>query len=147
MESNFELIEILIVDDDQGDIDLTLEVLEVSKMKLNINVVKDGVECMNFLHKTGNYKNSPTPDLIFLDLNMPRKDGRVTLQEIKADADLRKIPVVILTTSNADVDIVGTYTSGANCYVKKPVGLEEFQQVLQAVENFWFTIVKLPTKV
>lgn len=146
MKSEFEMIEILIVDDDQGDIDLTLEVLEISKMKLNISVAKDGVECMNFLRKNGKYANAPTPDLIFLDLNMPRKDGRVTLQEIKSDAELKTIPVVILTTSNADVDIVGTYTSGANCYVKKPVGLEEFQQVLQAVENFWFTIVKLPSK-
>jgi len=140
-------IEILLVDDDQGDIDLTMEVLELSKMKLNISIVKDGVECMDFLHKIGVYENAPTPDLIFLDLNMPRKDGRVTLQEIKSDPQLKRIPVVILTTSDADIDIVSTYTSGANCYVKKPVGLQEFQKVVQVIENFWFTIVKLPTKV
>jgi len=144
---NATMIEILLVDDDQGDIDLTLEVLDLSKIKLNINFVKDGVECMEYLRKEGKYENVPSPDLIFLDLNMPRKDGRVTLQEIKNDPVLKRIPVVILTTSDADKDIVGTYTSGANCYVKKPVGLDEFQKVVQTVENFWFTVVKLPTKV
>jgi two-component system response regulator len=141
------MIEILLVDDDQGDIDLTLEVLDLSKIKLNINFVKDGVECMEYLRKNGKYENVSTPDLIFLDLNMPRKDGRVTLQEIKEDPELKRIPVVILTTSDADKDIVATYTSGANCYVQKPVGLEEFQTVVRTVENFWFTVVKLPTKV
>lgn len=145
--SNATMIEILLVDDDQGDIDLTLEVLDLSKIKLNINFVKDGVECMEYLRKKGKYENVPTPDLIFLDLNMPRKDGRVTLQEIKEDPELKRIPVVILTTSDADKDIVSTYTSGANCYVKKPVGLQEFQTVVRTVESFWFTVVKLPSKV
>jgi len=145
--NNATMIEILLVDDDQGDIDLTLEVLDLSKIKLNINFVKDGVECMEYLRKNGKYENVSTPDLIFLDLNMPRKDGRVTLQEIKEDPELKRIPVVILTTSDADKDIVATYTSGANCYVQKPVGLEEFQTVVRTVENFWFTVVKLPTKV
>jgi two-component system, chemotaxis family, response regulator Rcp1 len=144
---NPSMIEILLVDDDMGDIDLTLEVLDLSKIKLNINTVNDGVECMEYLRKQGKYENVPTPDLIFLDLNMPRKDGRVTLQEIKSDPILKRIPVVILTTSDADKDIVSTYTSGANCYVKKPVGLQEFQTVVKTVENFWFTIVKLPPKV
>jgi CheY-like chemotaxis protein len=140
-------IEILLVDDDQGDIDLTLEVLELSKIKLNFNIARDGVECMEYLKKEGRFKNAVTPDLIFLDLNMPRKDGRQTLQEIKSDPQLKKIPVVILTTSDADTDIVSTYTTGANCYVTKPVGLEEFQKVVRIVENFWFTVVKLPTRV
>ncbi|MDP8220052.1 MAG: response regulator [Candidatus Stygibacter frigidus] len=145
--NNATMIEILLVDDDQGDIDLTLEVLDLSKIKLNINFVKDGVECMEYLRKEGKYEKATSPDLIFLDLNMPRKDGRVTLQEIKNDPELKRIPVVILTTSDADKDIVSTYTSGANCYVKKPVGLGEFQKVVQTVENFWFTVVKLPSKI
>jgi CheY-like chemotaxis protein len=144
MYEEADLIEILIVDDDKGDIDLTMEVLETSKMKLNISTVYDGVQCLEYLRKAGEYKNAKTPDLILLDLNMPRKDGRQTLAEIKTDPELRKIPVVILTTSSADEDVIRTYTDGANCYITKPVGLDQLQKVVRLIESFWFTVVKLP---
>jgi two-component system response regulator len=137
-------IEVLLVEDDQGDVDLTLEVMGMSKLKVNINVVSDGVECMQYLLKEGEYKNRPMPDLVLLDLNMPRKDGRETLTEIKNDSNLRMLPVVILTTSDANEDIVRSYTTGANCYITKPVGLDQFTQIVSAIENFWFTVVKLP---
>lgn len=137
-------IEILLVEDDPGDVELTLEVMKSSKLKLNINVVEDGIEAVNYLEKSLKNRDVPLPDLILLDLNLPRMDGRETLDRIKADSTLRKIPVVILTTSKASEDIVRTYTAGANCYITKPVGLKEFTKVVSAIEEFWFTIVKLP---
>ena len=143
---NVKPIEILLIEDDQGDIELTTEMLEDSKLFLNLNVVNDGVYAMEYLRKEGDYKNATTPDLILLDLNMPRKDGRETLQEIKKDPNLKFIPVVILTTSDSNIDIVKSYTAGANCYITKPVGLGEFQKVVRAIESFWFSIVKLPEK-
>jgi len=137
-------IEVLLVDDDPGDVELTKEVLEMAKVKLSLNVVEDGVETMRYLRNEGKYRDATRPDLILLDLNMPRKDGREVLDEIKGDEKLKSIPVVILTTSDAHEDITKTYTSGASCYITKPVGLEQFQQVVEAVENFWFTVVKFP---
>jgi len=140
------LIDILIVDDDTGDIELTREALSTSKFILRISEVHDGEECMDYLHNRGEYSDALKPDLILLDLNMPRKDGRETLEEIKSDSDLRMIPVVILTTSEAAEDIVKTYTVGANCYITKPVGLDQLQKVVSMIESFWFTIVKLPVQ-
>jgi two-component system response regulator len=137
-------IEILLVEDDEGDVDLTMEVMSMSKMKVNINVVVDGIECLKFLRKENGYKDKPFPDIVLLDLNMPRKDGRETLEVIKKDPKLRMIPIVVLTTSDANEDIVRSYTTGANCYVTKPVGLDQFTKIVTAIEDFWFTVVKLP---
>jgi len=139
-------IEVLLVDDDPGDVDLTQEVLELAKVRLSLNTVEDGVQALEYLRQEGEYHDVTRPDLILLDLNMPRKDGRETLDEIKTDENLKGIPVVILTTSNSDKDIAKTYTSGASCYITKPVGLEQFQQVVEAIESFWFTVVKFPPK-
>ena len=141
-----EPIEVLLVEDDQGDVELTLEVMSMSKLHVNISVAKDGIQCMDFLRKAAGYEDKPTPDIILMDLNMPKKDGRETLQEIKADPLLKMIPVVILTTSESNEDIVKSYTAGANCYITKPVGLEQFATIVAGIENFWFTIVKLPSK-
>ncbi|HEY9632718.1 MAG TPA: response regulator [Coleofasciculaceae cyanobacterium] len=141
---NFRMLEILLVEDDAGDIDLTEEALEESKLQINLNVVRDGVEAIAYLRREGEYANAISPDLILLDLNLPRKDGREVLQEIKTDDNLKYIPVVVLTTSDTDEDILGAYSLGANCYVNKPLGMEEFTQIVQAIEDFWFTIVKLP---
>ena len=139
-------IEVLLVEDDPGDVDLTMEVLGMAKVRLSINVVEDGVEALAYLRKEGKYGDALLPDLILLDLNMPRTDGRGTLDEIKKDPKLRHIPVVVLTTSNADSDVVKSYTLGASCYVTKPVGLDQFTEVVQSIENFWFTIVKFPPR-
>lgn len=137
-------INLLLVDDDPGDVDLTLEVMSLSKLKLNIDVVEDGVKAIEYLEKTRNYKKAVTPDLILLDLNMPRKNGREVLDYIKKHEELKTIPVVILTTSDSEGDIEGTYKLGASCYITKPVGLEEFQKVVKAFDDFWFTVVKFP---
>jgi two-component system response regulator len=141
-----EPLQILLVEDDPGDVELTRESLSDSKLAINISVAGDGVEAMAFLRKEGEYSTAVTPDLILLDLNMPRKDGREVLAEIKADDSLKMIPVVILTTSSAETDIVKSYDLGANCYVTKPVGFDQFAKVVDAIEGFWFTVVKLPTK-
>ncbi len=146
IKDEMKLAEILLVEDDIGDVELTREMLSESKLKLNLNVVEDGVEAMDYLKQKGKYEDSTLPDLILLDLNMPRKDGRETLAEIKSDPALKMIPVVILTTSESDIDIIKSYTTGANCYITKPVGLEEFQKVVLSINNFWFSVVKLPPK-
>jgi two-component system, chemotaxis family, response regulator Rcp1 len=138
-------VEILIVEDNQGDIRLTREALKESTLRNNLHVAEDGIEAMAFLHRQGPYQNAPTPDLILLDLNLPRKDGRQVLAEVKNDPVLQRIPVVILTTSSADQDIVDTYNLHANCYVVKPVGLNEFLRIVKAIEDFWLTIVRLPS--
>ncbi len=138
-------IEILLVEDSPGDRRLTLEALKESKLMTSMNMVSDGVEAMAFLRQQGAYKDAPRPDLILLDLNMPKKDGREVLSEIKADPDLKRIPVVVLTTSQAEEDIVRAYDLHVNCYVTKPVDLEQFAGVVRAIEGFWFTIVELPT--
>jgi chemotaxis family two-component system response regulator Rcp1 len=137
-------IEILLAEDNPGDARLTLEALKENKVSNHLHIVKDGVEAMAFLRHEGKYANAPRPDIILLDLNMPRKDGREVLTEIKGNESLRRIPVVILTTSQAEEDILRSYDLHANCYVTKPVDLEQFIKVVQSIEAFWLTIVKLP---
>jgi chemotaxis family two-component system response regulator Rcp1 len=147
MNDNTEPIEILLVEDNPGDARLAVEALKDSKVSNNLYHVRDGVEAMQFLHRRGEYADAPHPDLILLDLNLPRKDGREVLAEIKEDSDLRLIPVVVLTTSEAERDLVRTYDLHANAYVVKPIDLNRFIEVVQAIEDFWFAIVKLPPKV
>lgn len=137
-------IEILMVEDNPGDVRLTVEALKETKVRNNLNVVRDGAEALAFLRRQGRYETAPRPDLILLDLNVPRIDGRRVLAEIKADADLRRIPVVILTSSQAEEDIIRTYDLQANCYVTKPVDLDQFIKVVQSIETFWLSIVRLP---
>ncbi len=141
-----EYVEILMVEDDPGDADLTQELLEDAKVLIHVNVVEDGVKAMDYLRQQGNYAQAVRPDLILLDLNLPRKDGREVLQEIKSDPDLKRIPVVVLTTSDADEDILRSYNLGANSFVTKPVGLDQFAHIVKTIENFWFTVVKFPPK-
>lgn len=139
-------IEILLVEDNPGDVRLTREALKDNKISNNLNVVEDGVEAMAYLRRQGKYAKSQRPDLVLLDLNLPRKDGREVLAEIKRDPELMAIPVVILTTSKAEQDIVKTYNSHANCYITKPVDLDQFIAVVKSIEDFWLTVVKLPPK-
>ncbi|MDR3615249.1 MAG: response regulator [Candidatus Obscuribacterales bacterium] len=140
-------IDILLVDDNEDDVDLTIEALTASKIHVNsLNVVADGVEAMAYLKHEGKYKDAVKPSLIFLDLNMPRKNGREVLQEIKADENLKTIPVVILTTSDDEVDVIQSYNLHANCYVRKPVDLNELIKVVKAIDTFWFTVVELPPR-
>jgi len=138
-------IEILLVEDNPGDVQLTREALEEGNLLVNLSVMNDGAEAMAFLHRRGEHADVPAPDLILLDLNLPKKSGREVLQEIKADADLKCIPVVVLTTSEAEADIVSTYGLHANCYITKPVDIDQFIKIVQLLEQFWFTIVKLPS--
>ncbi len=137
-------IEILLVEDNPGDVRLTIEALKEAKVLNNLSVVSDGVEALAFLRCQGSYEKVLRPDLIFLDLNLPRKDGREVLSEIKQDQSLRRIPVVVLTTSQAEQDIVRSYDLHANCYITKPVDLDQFLEVVHSIEGFWLTIVKLP---
>lgn len=137
-------IEILLVEDNPGDARLTVEVLKDSKVRNTLHVVGDGVEALAFLRKEGKYSDTPRPDLILLDLNLPKKDGREVLAEMKADEKLKRIPVVVLTTSQAEEDIVKAYNLHANCYISKPVDLDQFINVVKLIEDFWLTIVKLP---
>lgn len=139
-------IEILLVEDDPGDIDLIEEALEDAKLQINLNSVRDGVEALAYLRREGNYAQSISPDLILLDLNLPRRDGREVLQDIKGDNYFKRIPVVVLTTSDAEDDILKSYNLGANCYVSKPLGMQDFIKIVESIENFWFTVVKLPPK-
>jgi two-component system, chemotaxis family, response regulator Rcp1 len=143
-ESSLHPIEILLVEDNPGDSRLAKEALKESKLKNNLYVAEDGVEAMNFLYKTGKYSKMPRPDLVILDLNLPKKDGREVLAEIKNDDNLKRIPVVILTISKAEEDILKTYNLHANCYVTKPLDLDQFMKVVRSIEDFWLTIVKLP---
>lgn len=138
--------EILLVEDSPADIRLTQEALKENKLKVNLHIVNDGVEAMDFLRKNGKYAKSPRPDLILLDLNMPRKDGREVLKEVKEDPDLRSIPVIILTISKAEEDILLTYQYHVNCYIRKPLDLTKFIEVVKEIESFWLTIVSLPPK-
>jgi len=132
---------ILLVEDNPADVRLAREAFRTSKLQSVLSVVKDGVEAMDFLHKTGSYVDAAKPDLIFLDLNLPRKDGREVLAEIKGDAELKRIPVVILTTSRADRDVTASYNLNANCYVEKPADLDQFFEVIHSAEQFWLTTV------
>ena len=137
-------VEILLVEDSPGDVDLTREALADSKLVNRLHVVEDGEEAMAFLRQQGRHADAVRPDVVLLDLNLPRKDGREVLEEIKADDDLKTIPVVVLTTSRADEDIVRTYKLHANCYITKPVDVHQFFAVVKSVEDFWLTVVKLP---
>jgi two-component system, chemotaxis family, response regulator Rcp1 len=139
-------IDILVVEDNPGDARLIKEVLNEQKIYNSLFIVNDGVEAMNFLLNKGKYKDSPKPDLIILDLNLPRKDGREVLADIKADDNLKRIPVVIMTISQAEADILKSYNLHANCYITKPIDLNQFIKVIKSIEDFWFSIVKLPSK-
>ncbi len=139
-------INILLVEDNPGDIRLTQEVLKDGKMCNNLSIAMDGEEAILFLKKTGKYKDAPTPDIVLLDLNLPKKDGRQVLAEIKSDPVLKIIPVIVLTTSSAEQDILNTYANHANAYITKPVDFDQFMNVIRTFENFWLAIVKLPTK-
>jgi len=138
-------IEILLVEDNPGDATLTMEGLKDGKLANRVHLAEDGVEAMAFLYRDGKYADSPRPDLILLDLNLPRKDGRQVLEEIKADEDLKRIPVVVLSTSSAEEDIIKSYDLHANCYVSKPVNLMEFMKIVKSIEDFWFSVVRLPS--
>jgi len=138
------LINILIVDDSADDVEFTLAALQGTKLANAVNVVSDGVEAMEYLRNQGKYANAQKPSLILLDLNMPRKDGREVLSEMKADKELRHIPVVILTTSQAEEDIVRSYDLHANCYISKPVDLQALAKIVRSIDEFWFGVVKLP---
>ncbi len=137
-------IHVLLVEDNPGDADLTRDTLESGRLHLEIDVAIDGEQALAYLNRLPPFERKPTPDLILLDLNLPRIAGREVLAEIKQNEKLRSIPIVILTSSDAEQDIVKSYELGANCYVTKPVGLQAFQEVVRSVEGFWFTIVRLP---
>ena len=145
-EANVKLIDILVVEDNPGDARLIMEVLKSNKIHNSLHIVKDGVEAMDFLHKKGIFEGVPSPDLIFLDLNLPRKDGREVLAELKSDDNLKQIPVVVMTMSQAEEDILKSYKLHANCYVTKPIDLDQFVKVVDSIEDFWFSMVKLPPK-
>ncbi len=146
MNDNTEPIEILLVEDNPGDARLAVEALKESKVRNNLYHVKDGVEAMDFLRRRGEYAGGIVPDLVLLDLNLPRKDGREVLEEIKVDPKLRLIPVVVMTTSEAERDLVRTYGLHANAYVVKPIDLDQFVEVVRGIKDFWLTIVKLPPR-
>jgi chemotaxis family two-component system response regulator Rcp1 len=139
-----EPIEILLVEDNPDDADLTLGALREGRVRNRVSVVDDGVEALAFLYRQGRHLQAPRPDLILLDLNLPRKNGREVLAEIKQDPDLRRIPVVIMTSSDDEKDILAAYDLHVNCYVTKPVDLDQFIKVVQSIEHFWLSVVKLP---
>jgi len=137
-------IAILLVEDSPADVRLTQEALKEEKLHNNLTVVNDGVEAMAYLHREGKYANAARPDLILLDLNLPKKDGREVLKEIKSDERLKSIPVVVLTISKAEEDVIKSYNLHANCYITKPIDLNQFSKVVKSIQEFWLTIVKLP---
>jgi len=145
--NEMKAVEILLVEDNPGDARLAKEALMDSKFKNNLTTVADGVEALEYLYKKGIHQDAKTPDLILLDLNLPRKDGREVLAEIKTDDNLKRIPVVILTTSSAEEDVLKTYNLHANCYITKPIDLDQFMKVVKSIEDFWITIVKLPREI
>jgi CheY-like chemotaxis protein len=144
MPINSRTIEVLLVEDNPGDANLTRIALADREINVHLSVVADGVEAMNFLHRQGEYQQASPPDLILLDWNLPRKDGREVLVEIRADIRFQRIPVVVLTTSQAEEDILKAYNLHANCYITKPVDFNHFVQIVQSIEDFWFNIVQLP---
>jgi CheY-like chemotaxis protein len=144
--SGMRLVEILLVEDNPGDVRLTQEALKDSKLVNKLHVVGDGDEALAFLRKQNEHANAPRPDLIVLDLNLPKKSGREVLAEIKEDPDLRRIPVVVLTISTSEGDVLETYDLHANCFITKPIGLEQFLEVVRSIEDFWLSIVRLPPK-
>lgn len=137
----------LLVEDNPGDVRLTQEALRSHKVQNNLHVVGDGEEAMAFLRRQGKYADAPRPDIILLDLNLPRKDGREVLADIKSDPNLKTIPVVVITSSEAEQDVIKSYNLNANCYVTKPVNLDQFIKVVQSINDFWLTIVKLPSSI
>jgi two-component system, chemotaxis family, response regulator Rcp1 len=137
-------VEILLIEDNPGDVDLTKEALLDAKVHNRLHVVDDGAKAIDFLFQKGTYADVPRPDIILLDLNLPKKDGRQVLAEVKADPQLMNIPVVILTTSQAEEDIIRSYQLHANCYITKPVDFKQFLKVVKSIEEFWLTVVKLP---
>src|SRR6202046_4752931 len=139
-----DAIEVLLVEDSPGDVRLTREAFKDAKVHIHLNVAADGVEAMDFLKREGKHANAPRPDLILLDLNLPKKDGREVLEEIKKSPTLKIIPVVILTTSASEADILKSYRLHANCYITKPVSLDGFLTVVKSIDNFWLSVVKLP---
>ncbi|HKI74174.1 MAG TPA: response regulator [Pseudomonadales bacterium] len=144
MSTNETTAEILLVEDNEGDIRLIKEAFKEGKLVNSLHVARDGIEALEFLYKQGQYRDAPRPDLILLDLNLPRKDGREVLEEIKDQPHLRAVPVVVLTTSKAEEDICRSYNLHANCYITKPVDFDKFLNVVNAVESFWFRLVRLP---
>ena len=139
-----EMVDILLVEDNPGDVRLTVEVFKEGKVRNRLAVASDGVEALDYLHRRGKFADAFRPDIILLDLNLPKKDGRAVLAELKSDADLKRIPVVILTTSSAEADVLKSYNLRANCYIVKPVDLMQFTAVVTEIQNFWLTMVKLP---
>ena len=139
-------IDILMVEDDPGDVRLTREALKGSKLLHSLNVVEDGVAALDYLHKVAPYEQAVRPDIVLLDLNLPKKDGREVLAAMKQDATLRAIPVVILTTSQAEEDVLRAYNLNANCYVTKPVDFDQFMRIVRTIEEFWLNVVTLPPK-
>jgi chemotaxis family two-component system response regulator Rcp1 len=137
-------LEVLLVEDSPGDVRLTQEALKDAKVHINLRVVRDGIDAMAFLMREGEYATVPRPDLILLDLNLPRKDGREVLKDIKENPELKSIPVVVLTTSASEADILRSYLLHANCYITKPVNLDGFLTVVKSIDNFWLSVVKLP---
>jgi two-component system, chemotaxis family, response regulator Rcp1 len=144
METHGTPVKILLVEDNPADVRLTIEALKEGKIINRLNVVKDGVEALDYLQRRGAFTDAPRPDLVLLDLNLPKKDGREVLDEIKRDDDLKRIPVVVLTTSQAEEDILKSYNLHANCYISKPVDLEQFIAVVKTIEDFWLAVVSLP---
>jgi chemotaxis family two-component system response regulator Rcp1 len=142
--TNLKPVEVLLVEDNPGDVRLTMEAMKEAKMVNNLSVASDGVEALAFLRREGKFENAARPDIILLDLNLPKKDGREVLAEVKRDESLQQIPVVVLTTSQAEEDILRTYHLHANCYVTKPVDLDQFLRVVKSIGDFWFSMVKLP---
>jgi CheY-like chemotaxis protein len=138
-------VEILLVEDSPSDTDLTIEALREAKVRNHLSIAEDGVAALEFLRRQGKHAGAPRPDLIMLDLNLPRKDGREVLAEIKSDNDLKTIPVVVLTTSRAEQDVLQAYKHHANCYITKPVDFEQFLNVVHSIESFWLMLVTLPT--
>jgi chemotaxis family two-component system response regulator Rcp1 len=142
--ANLEPIDVLLVEDSPGDVRLTREAFKDAKVHINLHVALDGTEAMAYLRNEGEHANVPRPDLILLDLNLPKKDGREVLKEIKESPTLKSIPVVILTTSESEADILRSYQLHANCYITKPVGLDGFLKVVNSIDSFWLSVVKLP---
>ncbi len=138
-------LQLLLVEDNPGDVRLTKEALKAGDVAVNLSVARDGVEAIEFLRREGAFESAPAPDLILLDLNLPRKNGREVLSEIKADPILKKIPVLVMTTSRADQDINRAYSLNANCYITKPMDLDEFLRIVKSIEDFWMKTVTLPT--
>ena len=146
MMEDLSVVDVLLVEDDPGDVVLIKEAFEYNKVHNALHIVSDGVQALDFLYRRDGHENAPRPDLVLLDLNLPRKDGREVLEEVKADPDLRTIPIVVLTTSEAEEDILRSYDLHANAYVTKPVDFDRFIEVVRLIDDFFVTVVKLPTR-